>query len=146
MEDKPKTKEEFIKFFDREIEKMDEKITEILKRASYPFGFGGWNYENVEYEGETLNDYYYVNVKLITPNIPVSHVFVIDNELVRVRAKEMGIPEEWLNDREFYKKFKKYLIYESISNFYLPKEEVLRLASYLDICLEEAKKKLEEVI
>jgi hypothetical protein len=145
MADKPKTKEEFIKFFDKEIEKMDEKITETLKRASWPFGFGGWNYEKAEYEGETYDDYY-VSVKLITPNIPVSHTFSVNDEVVRESAKEMGIPEEWLNDREFYKKFKKYLIYESISNFYLPKGEVIRLASYLDICLEEAKKKLEEVI
>jgi hypothetical protein len=33
MADKPKTKEEFIKFFDREIKRMDNEITETLKDA-----------------------------------------------------------------------------------------------------------------
>jgi len=129
---KPKTKEEFIKFLDKEIGKMDEKMRETLKIVSYPYGFGGWNYE------EALNDYYYVNVKLITPNVKVSPIFLIDNEYVRKRAKEMDIPEEWLKDQDFYEKFKKYLIYEAASDA-MPfiKDQVIRLVSYLQ--------KLEEV-
>jgi len=138
---KPKTKEEFIKFLDKEIGKMDEKMRETLKRVSYPYGFGGWNYK------KTLDDYYYVNVKLITPNVKVSPAFLIDNEYVRERAKEMGIPEEWLKDQDFYEKFKKYLIYEAASDAYMPviKDQVIRLVFELYRCVENSKEKLEEV-
>jgi hypothetical protein len=144
MAEKPKTKEEFIKFLDKEIGKMDEKITETLKRVFYPFGVGGWNYKQMELEGEPTNNYY-VNVKLITPDIRVSPAFLID---VRERAKEMDIPEEWLKDPDFYEKFKKYLIYEAISEAYLPviKDKALRLVSDLYRSVERSKEKLEELI
>jgi hypothetical protein len=145
MEDKPKTKEEFIKFLDKEIEKMDNEITGTLKKfTGYPFGFGGWNYK-VKWEEEEI-PYYYVNVKIITPDVKVSPVFLID-EFVNERAKEMDIPKEWLNDREFYEKFKKYMIYEAIET-YLPiiKDKIIRLTVDLYGCVKRAEAKLEKVI
>jgi hypothetical protein len=147
MAEKPKTKEEFIKFLDKEIGKMDEKITETLKRVSYPFGVGGWNYKQMKWEGEPTN-HYYVNVKLITPDVKVSPTFLIDNEYVREIVKEMDIPEEWLEDPDFYEKFKKYLIYEAISEAYLPviKDNALRLVFDLYRSVERSKEKLEELI
>jgi hypothetical protein len=147
MADRPKTKEEFIKFLDKEIEKMDNEITGTLKKfAGYPFGFGGWNYKAIKWEGEI--PYYYVNVKIITPDVKVSPAFLVDNEFMYERAKEMDIPKEWLNDRDFYKKFKKYMIYEAIYETYLPiiKDKIIRLTVDLYGCVKRAEEKLEKVI
>jgi hypothetical protein len=143
MADKPKTKEEFIKFFDREIKRMDNEITETLKNAvsdsAFPVRLSDWNYQ------ETY-DTYVVNVSLETPDIKVSRPFEINGDYIDERAKEMGIPEEWLDDREFYDKFKTYLVYETISDYFLPdiKSKVIDLAIDLKNFVR-SKEKLEEV-
>jgi len=143
MADKPKTKEEFIEFFDREIKRMDNEITETLKNAvsnsAFPVRLSDWNYQ------ETY-DTYVVNVSLETPDIKVSRPFEINGDYIDERAKEMGIPEEWLDDREFYDKFKTYLVYETISDYFLPdiKSKVIDLAIDLKNFVR-SKEKLEEV-
>jgi len=143
MVEKPKTKEEFMKFFDKEIKKTDNEITETLKNAvgdsAFPVRFSDWNYE------ETY-DTYVVNVRLETPDIKVSRPFEITGDYLSEEAKAMGIPEEWLYDREFNEKFKTYLVYETISEL-LPdiKSKVIDLAIDLKNCVEKSKEKLEEV-
>lgn len=143
MAEKPKTKEEFIKFFDKEIKRMDNEITETLKNAvgdsAFPVRFSDWNYEGIY-------DTYHVNVSLETPDVRVSKPFEISGDYVSEEAKAMGIPEEWLNDREFYDKFETYLIYETISEL-LPdiKDKVIDLAIDLKNCVEKSKEKLEKV-
>jgi len=144
MADKPKTKEEFIKFFDREIKRMDNEITETLKDAvgdsAFPVRLSDWNYQ------ETY-DTYVVNVSLETPDVKVSRPFEISGEYAEEEAKAMGIPIEWLDDREFYDKFKTYLVYYTISELLLPdiKSKVIDLAIDLKNCVEKSKEKLEEV-
>jgi hypothetical protein len=143
MADKPKTKEEFIKFFDREIKRMDNEITETLKDAvgdsAFPVRFSDWNYEGI-------SGTYFVNVSLETPDIRVSEPFEI-SEYMSEEAKAMGIPEEWLDDPIFNEKFGTYLIYNTISEL-LPdiKSKVIDLAIDLKNCVEKSKEKLEEVI
>jgi hypothetical protein len=142
MAEKPKTKEEFIKFFDREIKKMDNEITETLKNAvsdsAFPVRFSDWNYEGI-------SGTYFVNVSLKTPDVRVSKPFEI-REYMMEEAKAMGIPEEWLDDPVFNEKFGTYLIYETISEL-LPdiKDKVIDLAIDLKNCVERSKEKLEEV-
>jgi hypothetical protein len=143
MVEKPKTKEEFIKFFDREIKRMDNEITETLKNAvsdsAFPVRLADWNYEGI-------SGTYFVNVSLETPDVSVSKPFEIRGEYVEEEAKARGIPEDWLNDQEFYDKFETYLIYETISEL-LPdiKSKVIDLAIDLKNFVEKSKEKLEEV-
>ena len=143
MAEKLKTKEEFIKFFDREIKRMDNEITETLKNvvsdSAFPVRLADWNYEGIY-------DTYVVNVSLETPDVSVSKPFEISGEYVEEEAKARGIPEEWLNDRQFYDKFETYLVYEAISEL-LPdiKSKVIDLAIDLKNCVEKSKEKLEEV-
>jgi hypothetical protein len=143
MADKPKTKEEFIKFFDREIKRMDSEITQTLRNAvsdsAFPVWFNDWNYQ------ETY-DTYVVNVRLETPSIKVSRPFEITGDYESERAKEMGIPEEWLEDPDFYEKFRTYLVYETICEL-LPdiKSKVIDLAIDLKNFVEKSKEKLEKV-
>jgi hypothetical protein len=143
MVEKSKTKEEFIKFFDREIKRMDNEITKTLKNAvsdsAFPVRLSDWNYE------ETY-DTYVVNVKLETPDIKVSRPFEITGDYLSEKAEAMGIPEEWLGDREFNEKFRTYLVYETISEL-LPdiKSKVIDLGIDLKEFVEKSKEKLEEV-
>jgi hypothetical protein len=142
MVEKPKTKEEFIKFFDREIKRMDNEITETLKDAvgdsAFPVWFSDWNYEGI-------SGTYFVNVSLETPDVRVSKPFEI-REYMMEEAKARGIPEEWLDDPIFNEKFGTYLIYKTISEL-LPdiKDKVIDLAIDLKNCVEKSKEKLEEV-
>jgi hypothetical protein len=118
MAEKPKTKEEFIKFLDREIKNNEKEIMETLEEIS------------------------------ALSNREILVAYRLKGEYIDKKAKEMGIPEEWLKDPDFYEKFKKYLIYEAISEAYLPviKDNALRLVFDLYRSVERSKEKLEELI
>ena len=103
MAEKPKTKEEFIKLLDKEIKNNEKEIIETLEEI---------------------------------PALTNREILVacrLKGEYIDKKAKEMGIPEEWLKDTQFYDIFEKYLGYEFIKK---------ALKKFFE---ERSKEKLEEV-
>jgi hypothetical protein len=70
--------------------------------------------------------------------------FRVSGKYVDKKAKEMGIPEEWLKDPQVYDKFKTYLVYKTFSE--LIKNKIIDVAIALKKFFEEkSKEKLEKV-
>ena len=62
--------------------------------------------------------------------------FRVSGRYIDKKAKEMGIPEEWLKDPQVYDKFGTYLAYKAFSNV------AIALKKFFE---ERSKEKLEEV-
>jgi hypothetical protein len=70
--------------------------------------------------------------------------FRVSGRYIDKKAKEMGIPEEWLKDPQVYDKFETYLAYKAFSE--LVKNRIIDVAIALKKFFEEKnKEKLEEV-
>jgi hypothetical protein len=146
-----KTKDELINFLDKEIEKSKKKITETLKKVEK----GGILLNN--WSIDELYDNYWVNTSFTTPSINVSGIlpseytsygFKVMRESINDTVKKFGIPKEWLDDKEIYRKLRAYNQYLLIVNEQLPiiEKRSTGLVNELENCLERIKEKLEEVV